>query len=401
MCADVNIRESFYALPEDSNKSASAAHIQVYRPLTTNVANDTISGQIIYEINTGFNEYLDLFKTHLELDYETEAKTAANVDDAFLANIFARGQMYINGVKVAASQNWTQDSILSKRINFGRSYNAAVNGMRYTDVGLLATTASSNFKQHEFLDALFLRTPECIIPPNCNVRFLFDVDTDYFQKAALLATNAAGEAALFNLKTLVMNVYTVVKADAVPEDWTLKLITLNSFLSTCTGTTENRQYQVSSNIVKAALTFLSTAYKTADAAKVFAGHLLTYVDDGDGAARRISTLDFKLNNIVIPNTRWDFTYGRRGAYINYLNESGGVLDPAGKETYAEWLDYRGPIYLANIVKPAGDKSNSLQINASFAAAPAAFMIVTSLEENIVEFKFDTKSGAVVSTNSLQ
>lgn len=398
MCADVNIRESFYALPEDSNKSASAAHIQVYRPLTTNVANDTITGQIIYEINTGFNEYLDLFKTHLELDYEVTGAPISSITDAFLANIFARGQMYINGVKVAASQNWTQDSILSKRINFGRSYNAAVNGMLYA--APIANVAG-NYKQHEFLDALFLRTPECIIPPNCNVRFLFDVDADYFQKAAILETNGVAQSPLFDLKTLVMNVYTVVKADAVPEDWTLKLITLNSFLSTCTGTTENRQYQVSSNIVKAALTFLSTAYKTAAAAKVFAGHLLTYENDGDGEARRISTLDFKLNNIVIPNTRWDFTYGRRGAYINYLNESGGVLDPAGKETYAEWLDYRGPIYLANIVKPAGDKSNSLQINASFAAAPAAFMIVTSLEENIVEFKFDTKSGAVVSTNSLQ
>ena len=94
---------------------------------------------------------------------------------------------------------------------------------------------------------------------------------------------------------------TVVKADAVPEDWTLKLITLNSFLSTATGTSENRQYQVSSNIVKAALTLQSTAYNTAAAAKVYAGHLFTYLNDGDGGANRISTLDFKLNNIVIPN----------------------------------------------------------------------------------------------------
>lgn len=398
--ADVNIRESFYTLPEDSNKSASAAHVQVYRPLTTNVANDTISGQVIFEINTGFNEYLDLFKTHLELDYATDAGTAANIDDAFLPNIFARGQMYVNGVKVSSSQNWTQDSILSKRINFSRSYNAAVNGMAYAAPGA-ASTASTNWKQHEYLDALFLRTPECIIPPNCNVRFLFDVDADYFQKAALLATNGAGETLLYDLKALVMNVYTVVKADAVPEDWTMKLITLNSFLSTATGTSENRQYQVSSNIVKAALTLQSTAFKTAAAAKIYGGHLFTYLNDGDAGANAIATLDFKLNNITIPNTRWDFTYGHRGAYINYLNESGGVLDPSGKETYTEWLDVRGPIYIANVVKPAGDKSNSLQINATFTATPAAFVIITSMEEQIVEIKYDTKSGAVVATNALQ
>jgi hypothetical protein len=394
--ADVNVRESFYVVPEDSNKSASAAHVQVYRPLTTNVASDKISGQVIFEINTGFNEYLDLFKTHLELQFQTDAGTAANVDDSFLANMFSRGQMYVNGIKVAASQNWTQDSILSKRLNFSRSYNAATNGFLYAAPGA-PTVASSSYTTHEYLDALFIRTPECIIPPNCNVRFLFDVDSDWFQKAALLVTNGVGEEDLFDLKTLVMNVYTIVQSTTVPDDWTVKFLTLNSFLSSASSTSENRQYQVSHNITKACLTMLSTAHKTAAAGKVYAGHLFTYLNDGDAGANRITALDFKLNNISIPNSRWDFTYGKRGAYINFINESGGILDPSGKETYAEWEAVRGPIHVANIVKPAGDKSNSLQINAQFAAAPAAFLILTSIEENIITIYYDKKSGAVINT----
>ena len=392
-----NIRNEFYEEQSTTNKSACGAHVQTYYPVTSNVSGGVVSGQVIFEMNTGFNEYLDLFKSHLLMEYATGAAFAWNVGDCPLSNMIARGQLYLNGIKVSASQNWTQDAVLSKRINFSSAYNRAVNGLTYAVAGA-ASTSSVNWQDIEYLDALFIREEGCIIPPNCNVRLLLDIDSDYLLKMALFDATAAPLAG-FSVSKLKMVCYTVVQTGAIQADHLIKLTTLNSFLSSISGTSETRQYQVNPNIVKTACTFLSTAYKTGVNPKIQSGSMLKYVTDGLGGATALTTLDFKLNNIVIPNTRWDFTFGYREAYINYINESGGISDAACKETFAEWNAY-GKIHLANIVKPPEDKSNSLQVAATFTAAPAAFMLITSFEENIIKITYNTESSAVLNTSVL-
>lgn len=404
---DSNVRDEFYEAPESMNKTAVGAHVQTYFPITSNIAAGVIAGQIVFELNTGGCEYLDLFKTHLQLQYTATKVAADNASfgDCPLSNIIARGQLYINGKKVAASQNWTQDAILSKRINFSKTYNQSVNNLTYNNIaaalpftdGPIAAVDGTTYTDDEFLDALFIRDESCIVPPNSNVRLLLDVDSAYKLKMALLTVAAVPDPAIV-VNSIKMVAYTIVKAGGHPSDYTMNLITLNSFLSSIGGTQENRQYQVSPTIVKAACTFQSTAYASAADPKLYAGNLLNYATDT--AATRVIGLDFKLNNIVIPNTRWDFTnYGFREAYLNYVNESGGIADPSAKERQAEYQRY-GMIHIANIVKPESDKSNSLQVNVSFAAQPAARMLVTSFEENVIRFVYDSSSGALVDTMTL-
>jgi len=406
--ATENVREEFYTEPDTTNKTASAAHVQTYYPITSNISGVVLNGQVIFELHTGFNEYLDLFKTHLSLDYRLIAGAgpafAWNAGDCPLSNMIARGQMYINGIKVAASQNWTQDAVLSKRVNFSSAYNKAINGLSYVAASTVIATApmpalapGTPYIDTEYFDALFLRDETCIIPPNSNIRILLDIDSDYVLKMGLVNTAGAGTIAIDKLKLVA---YTVVQTGAIPKDWMIKLITLNSFLSSISGVQEQRQYQVSPSVVKVACTFISDKYKTTDGAKVFAGNLLTYLNDDKGQTTALQTLDFKLNNIVIPNTRWDFSYGFKEAYTNYINETGGITDASCKETFSEWENY-GKIHIANIVKPAEDKSNSLQVAVSFESIkPDAFMLVTSFEEQIVKIDYNSESGAVIGTSIL-
>lgn len=404
---DSNVRDEFYEPVEAVNKTAVGAHVQTYFPTTSNISpTGLISGQTIFEFYTGAGEYLDIFKTHLQLRYSVGAGAAASYGDCPLSNIIARGQLYINGKKVASSQNWTQDAILSKRISFSRPYNMSVNNLTYNNVAAVlpftagpVANAAGTYTDDEYLDALFIRDESCIIPPNCNVRLLLDIDSNYLLKMALLSV-ADPPVGAFTVDSIRMMAYTIVKQGPHPSEFVMNLITLNSFLSSigAADTTANKQYQVSPTIVKAAVTFLSTAYLTAVNPKVYAGNILSYATDT--AAARMDALDFKLNNIAIPNTRWDFsTHGFREAYLNYINESGGISDSAGKETFAEWQRY-GMIHLANIVKPESDKSNSLQVNCHFAAAPAAFLIVTSFEEQAVRLSYDPSSGSLLDTQTL-
>lgn len=404
---DSNIRDEYYEPVESINKTAIGAHVQTYFPTTANIAAGVISGQVVFELNTGAGEYLDLFKTHLQLRYTSVQAAAAQVSfgDCPLSNIIARGQLYINGKKVASSQNWTQDAVLSKRISFSRAYNGSVNNMTYNNQaaglpfvdGPVASTAGT-YTDDEYLDALFIRDESCIVPPNSNVRLLLDIDSNYAIKMLVLNVQAAPDNTM-QVDSVRLIAYTVVKAGGHPKEHVMNLVTINSFLSTIAGTSENRQYQVSPTIVKAAVTFLSTLYLTNPAgAKLYAGNLLNYANDTD--TRRLTALDFKLNNIVVPNTRWDFvTHGFRESYLNYVNESGGVSDSAGKESMAEWQRY-GMIHLANIVKPESDKSNSLQVSCQFALQPAAFLIVTAFEENAVRFIYEPSSGALLDTQTL-
>ena len=428
---DSNVRDEFYEPVEAVNKTAIGAHVQTYYPTTSNIDNaGKIAGSITFELNTGVGEYLDLFKTHLRLQYTMTGVGVASMGDCPLSNIIARGQLYINGKKVASSQNWTQDAILSKRITFSRAYNASVNGLTYNNTtapvlstqaavvagnnvpahthtftgpvfnSFITATAAGSYTDTEFLDALFIRDESCIIPPNSNVRLLLDIDAGYLLKMALLEVADPPVGAL-TVKSIQMVAYTVIKGGSIPEEYVMNLVTLNSFLSSVgDSTSANKQYQVSSTIVKAAVTFLGTDYATANNAKVHAGNILSYTDDT--TTNQLVALDFKLNNINVPNTRWDFqTYGFKGAYINYINESGGISDSAGKESFAEWQRY-GMIHLANIVKAESDKSNSLQVNCQFTgmADAVAFLIVTSFEENAIKFKYDPASGALLDTQTL-
>jgi len=428
---DSNVRDEFYEPVEAVNRTAIGAHVQTYHPITSNITQTgAISGQVVFELNTGAGEYLDLFKTHLQLRYTIAgAPAVASVGDCPLSNMIARGQLYVNGKKIAASQNWTQDAVLSKRIAFSKAYNMSVNNLTYNRIAQPApvvggvdfghavvtlnhdapftawptATAEGTYIDDEYLDALFIRDESCIIPPNCNVRLLLDIDSNYLMKMALL--NAANPpVGALTVQTIRMIAYTIVKSGPPPKEYVMNLITLNSFLSTLTGLNENRQYQVSPTIVKAAVTFLSQDYlaPAVDAAhpKIYAGNILSYAADTVG--NRLTALDFKLNNITIPNTRWDFnTNGFREAYLNYINESGGISDSAGKESFAEWQRY-GMIHLANIVKAESDKSNSLQVNLQFEAMTIniAFLIVTSFEEQTVRMIYDTASGALVDTMTL-
>ena len=103
----INVRPEFFIEPESSNKECVNSIIQQIRPITSSIVSGALSGEIIFDITTGANQYLDLFKSHVNFRFTVTVTTPFAAFDSLGACIFDRGTLYINGVKVCQSNNWT------------------------------------------------------------------------------------------------------------------------------------------------------------------------------------------------------------------------------------------------------------------------------------------------------
>ena len=411
--SDKNIVSQTFNTGESSNFEALALNVQKYAPKNVNITSTTgaVSGDVVFEFSTPKDTFLDLYKTYMSADIlenETINDTVLANDKLLLPCMFQRGVVIINGTRVATSNNYTQDGYLSRRIQFGKSYNQSVNSMfnpawDVVTAGYVvpATDATKKYVSRDTLDSFWIRQEEgLIVPPNSNIRFEFSFDQNWRAKNVFTGTgalqNTAGMGA--RIQALWMHPCFYVAPEEVKSSYRFRFIGVNSFAYTMPATTTagtlNLQYTVSPKVVKMALTMQAANYNVIAANKRTAAFMF---DNSAG----IQTLQFKHGNLVFPQSMYNFSYGLDDAYEDYVNHSQQILKDSGKEdidvysnsklnvstlTTTTYLNNWGPVFLAPIVKDITDPTNTMEVNATFTGvANNTYVFLSSLEEQAVEF----------------
>jgi len=404
--ASINIRNELFGQSESSNKECLSYVINKTRPITSGIVSNSLSGDIIFDFTTGASEWLDLFNTHLVYKFETNTLVDFLEMDNYGQCLFDRGQLFFNGVMVSSSNNWTQDSILNKRLQFGADYNKTLNGFGYINDAADQAAATANtypagsYTVTEFLDALFMRSPDVIIPPNTNIRLILTT-------AATNGINKSGRgdgvnsAMVIVAKELYLNTFLVVKSDPVPDNVKLSLITTDSFKSSITSASLDVQHMSKPNLVRLSAFFIDVkAFGTdlTSADKLFSQCNFRWDTDNSYATTtdKLNTLYFKAGQHQLPNEAFDATtYGLLEMYNQYNVLSNKTLDPSGNETPTEWAQM-GPILTVKVVKPIGDTSKNIEVHGTFAATPTAYAYLVAHNEQIVEFIY--QNGVPLQTN---
>ena len=381
--ASINVRPEFFGQPQTANKECSSEIIQQVFSQTSNVASDVISGDAIFDLSTGANEWLDLFKTHIAVQYTWTGTVEHARNENFAACCFDRAQLLLNGVKVANSDYFTQDSMLSKRLNFSETYNENINNLTYIKPAAATTYGTVGAQTSiEHLDALFLRNPDCIIPPNTHVRLILTASNDYLTKTLVSdASNGAGTTAIAKL---YINRFTIIKTAPVSDgDHIVKLNTFQTFKSAISNATLNTQVMVRESCIRLAAYFQSNTIH-ADFS-IYSATNFSYLNDVVTA--KLKTLLFKYGSQQLPSRAFDNTsYGFQESHMLNMTMAEKTLDPAGGETYTSWLN-QGPIYSVPVVKTSTDTSRTVELQCLFATNPAAFSYLTAVYENFISIPY--------------
>lgn len=401
--ASINIRPEFFTQSESSNKECLSFIINKTRPITTPIVAPNLSGDIIFDFTTGSSEWLDLYNSHVVFRFTTSAITDFAEIDNYGACLFDRGQLFFNGVMVSSSNNWTQDSILNKRLQFGASYNKSVNGFGYlTDLLVQGNATFTNYPNgsysvSEYFDALFMRSPNIMVPPNTNIRIVLTAaSTNGVFKT--IRGDSVDTAVTITANDFYMNTHLVIKSDPVPDNFKLSLITTDSFKSSISSTSVDVQHVCKPNLVRLSSFFIDTAAYGANLLKLFSEANFRWTTDNSSTTNtdKLNTLYFKAGQHQLPNEQFDATtYGMTEIYNQYNVLANKTLDPAGNETLNEWLQM-GPILTVPVVKPIGDTSKNIEVHGTFATQPTAFCYLTAHNEQIVEFIYS--SGIPLQTN---
>ena len=270
--AEVNIPlAGLYTVPQDINKSVVATSRTKYLPrsinksATASATVSNISGQFEFQFCTSNNQWLDLFSSHFFTNYTLA--TGTGTFQQVTQNLIGSAYLYINGVQVAYTNNWSVASQVNKRIQFSKSYNKTFNNVNYdSDVSLAKGAAAYGvatnveciasyqpgfptlvgtagvYTDTEYLDGFFIRDRDsCWVPPNSEVRIVCIADSSALGKATKNAAVASTTTLVFNSIEFVA--YSIFKSDPVPEDYVLKLIT-NQITTSAVDTDANRTLTV-------------------------------------------------------------------------------------------------------------------------------------------------------------
>lgn len=448
--AEVNIRApGLLTGPQDINKTVLARNRSKYQPRSSNnnaTASATVcnfSNQIEFQFTTSNMQWVDLFNSHFFTRYTIAAVANAGYWSHLTQNLIASAYLYVNGVQVSFTNNWTVASQINKRIQFSKQYNKSVNNVAYFSDATVAasiaapgvannsvgggypypTMAAGTYSDKEYLDGFFIRDRDsCWIPPNSDVRIVLICDPNCYLKAKRHpAADVTTDTCLINSVEFVA--YSIMKPGVPwgsgmggaemesddPADYVLKFIT-NSITSSAVGADCNRNLTVDKNIVKLAIAFQQAP--VAAAANVIGGENLAYATQnertvstttitGTAGAAQLNTLQVQLGSIVQPPQAYDFaTNLHREAYEDYMMLTGKTISYETEESYLDWLTE--PIYLFDFPRTLTDTSTSLIIRATRTAGGVApQMHIVEMDEQLVNMKYDRVTGACVSTTTLK
>lgn len=441
---DKNISPDAY-IPADAelcNQDIDRSIDDVTLPLTSNfvtVAADAqqnvqhLQGDLVFQFSTGEDEWIQVPKSWIGVDYSVKAdagNTAAEdmVSKCLAPCLWQSGRFEIEGQRVATSNNYTVDYMISNRLQYSADYNKIVNQVNYyANAAYTQGDAQADEAAHgadvaafhtsvDNLGAFFYRTENMLLPPNTHYRLVFTPETYevFKQKCSFVDTRVAGQTQRneISIRRIYLNLHRIRRTTKPDGEYQLRFMSVESNMSTPVGTSHNIQYQVSSKMRKCGVVMVSTAATTEAAAKIMSPLRFRYVTDvidtrtnqGKLAATSLSKLQIKSGSLMMPNSILDFTSNTKGvkeAYLHYLNSVGKYNDMTGApESFLEWLA-QGPIYVEDAVKGAIDLSTNLQIEATFVAQPAAVMYTFQVNESYVTFVFGGPNNAVPMFKNLQ
>jgi len=436
------------------NEVAVARNITKYQPRSINNNNTAsvtvcnLSGQIEFNFNTSNMQWLDLYDSYFLTRYTTVVGAGPSWGKILhlTQNTIGQAYLYVNGVQVAYTNNWTVASKINKRLQFSKQYNESMHDINYrSDVSLVAAglfeiaaaaggdgpigagyqisqpvpyiqpDTAGVFTDKENLDGFFMRDKHsCWIPPNCEVRIVLIVDPNAFRKATRVAAATPTSTCIINSIEFVAT--SLIRNIPGPVgEWILKFVTNQITTSTVTADC-NRNLTVSPNIMKTAIVFQAPMGPGAagdildltQAGKTAAGDVLAYVTQnektdttraitGAAGAAQLNTLQLQLGSIVNPPQAYDFaTNLHREAYEQYLQLSGKSKSNESQESFFDWLTE--PIYLFDFPRPDEDKSTNLIVRATRTlGAVTPQMHIVEMDLTVVSMKFDPTSGAVIET----
>lgn len=411
--ADKNIAPEAYipAESELANQDLDRSIDDVCLPLTSNLVAGVLQGDVVFQFSTGQDEYIQLPKTFLGVDYGVIADNAAVdaidiVDKALAPCLWQNARFEIEGQRVATSNNYTTDWAISNRLQYSADHNKAVNDIRYIDINALAAVEEvagvaavyNRYTSYDNLAALFYRTENMLLPPNTHYKLTLTPEAyeQYKQKSSYKDTRVAGAQRLeIFIYRMYLNLHRIRRSTKPVGDYTLKFMNIESNMSTPTAASHNIQYQVSSKMRKCGVVMVSTAARTEAAAKLYSPIRFRYATDLTAAAKQqgwvagvgtgLYKLQFKSGALLMPNSIYNIdATGLKEVYLHYLNSVGKYNDAGAPETFAEWL-MQGPIYVEDAVKSPLDLSTNLQIEMTFQATPAANVYTFQINETILSW----------------
>ena len=405
MCADRNVLSIAFDDSTTTNYESQSLFVQKLAPKNINLtpATGAISGDVIWEFSTPKDTFLDLSKTYMSAMIKEDEKKDDTIypnDRLLLPCMFQRAVVYLNGVRISTSNNYAQDGFLSRRLQFGASYNQSVNYMynfgAFTDDYKVAADATSYVIAKDTLDSFWLRQSEgLIVPPNCNIRFEFTVDAKWREKNYFTGSSAVAKVGTGpKIQEIFMHPCFYVNPSEVKSNYRLRFISINSFVSqlAANSTAQTLQYTISPTIVKCCYTMQGADYQTEGTSKRTSAFM--FVNRAG-----IQSLQFKHGNIVYPQTTYNFSQNcLENAYEDYINHSQQIAKDSGKEIYDMYankyngttaVNNWGPIFVAPIVKDRSDPTNTIELNATFTGVNAVtYTILSSLEEQSVEISME-------------
>lgn len=454
--SEVNISSAGFSGPSSLNKDIDAINITKYTPRSANISapatpapvgTTNINGNVEFQFDTSSNQWIDLFNTYIFTKYVIG--TTGRAIEHITQNLISQAVLYLNGIQVSMTQNFTLAAQINRRMQFSKQYNENINGINYKSDATVAQQSGSTmlsaaatagaagppvvpvlspsiepdrcyqiqpngtYTDRCYLDGLFIKDRNsCWLPPNTTVRIVLTIDPLGTLKATKQPAAAVAAATTCTIQSIELVVPSIIRNQLPPSEYVLSLIT-NSITSSSAGSDCNRSLTINPAICKLAIAFQDPAYATASDNKVSGGHVLSYptqnektdasrIITGLPGARQLDSLQIQLGSMVQPPQAYDFaTNLHREAYEAYMLATHKTLSYESAESFIDWLTE--PIYLFSIVRPVSEKSTNLNIRATRRnPGPAAdvLMHIVEMDQQIVKFEFDQTSGACISTKTM-
>lgn len=404
-----NVRDEFYSptMPF-SNKLASDQTISELPPTSINLSSGSLTGTTTWQIKTG-NQSLDLMNTYIRARMTINIGTDLIRMENPATCLFQNGRIYINGKRMASSNNWVQDSLFSKRVAQGYAANNGQNEVLYTG----ATAATANvppgtagadykFTSCDYLDAFFLRQSNLIIPPNSTLMIELTTAPSNGRYQAVVGDSDNSALTTYNVNDLVL-VARYIKTNAAMEEKNkraLSFITLHSFKSTVVGTSYQKNYTAGNNLIGIGVAFQDSTSDNQNTTKVFNSTIFDYTTSGSvinsTTTDRLDRLYVRYGGKQLLNSGWDNTYGFKQSYQQFLAASGQIIDQkASVESQTQW-ETQGAIYLARVIRQPDNQQGTTEIVTNFTLEPTCYMLVFHLQQQLVYLEYG-QHGQLVNT----
>jgi len=213
--------------------------------------------------------------------------------------------------------------------------------------------------------------------------------SNVLQKCAM--SDGSDSAVTLAINDIYFNAYYVTLDAPVPPIMTLKLVTIDSFKASIGGTTHNQQYTCRKNLCRVAAAFQSTVAESATlTTKIYNTTLFRYVTDGMGNSIALTTkpntIQFKAGAMTLPSREMSTAYGNWEIHNMFLENSERSLADGGGESFDSFVR-QGCIYTVPIIKSEKDDVRTVELNATFAATPAATSYLFLFYEQYISLQY--------------